>query len=79
LSGNAIISQLGGAPDDLRHDHPEIRRRRLLFRCGYRGTQEIDLLLGSFAETSLACLAAPGRTGSKTTLSWTMPSPDISN
>jgi antitoxin CptB len=32
----------------------EIRRRRLLFRSWNRGTQESDLILGSFAETSLA-------------------------
>ena len=50
------MSQLGSASDGLRHDHPEIRRRRLLFRCWHRGTQEIDLLLGSFAETSLGGL-----------------------
>jgi antitoxin CptB len=47
------MSQLGSASDDLRNDYPEIRRRRLLFRCWHRGTQEIDLLLGSFAERSL--------------------------
>ena len=29
------------------------RRRRLQFRCWHRGTQEIDLVLGSFADTSL--------------------------
>jgi antitoxin CptB len=50
------MSQLDSACDELRHDHPEIRRKRLLFRCWHRGTQEIDLLLGSFAETSLAGL-----------------------
>jgi antitoxin CptB len=31
----------------------EIRCRRLLFRSWNRGTQESDLILGSFAETSL--------------------------
>jgi antitoxin CptB len=45
------MSQLGSASDG-----SQIRRRRLLFRCWHRGTQEIDLLLGSFAETSLAAL-----------------------
>ena len=38
------------------HHHLDVRRRRLLFRCSYRGTQENDLLLGSFAEASLASL-----------------------
>jgi antitoxin CptB len=33
---------------------PDVRRRRLLFRCWHGGTQEIDLLLGPFAETVLA-------------------------
>ena len=59
------MSQLGSASDDLQKDHPEVRRRRLLFRCWHRGTQEIDLLLGPFAETSLAGLTAPSWTGSK--------------
>ena len=31
----------------------EIRRRRLVFRSWNRGTQESDLILGSFAEASL--------------------------
>ena len=37
-------------------DTPDHRRRRLLFRCWHRGTQEIDLILGSFAEASLTGL-----------------------
>jgi len=32
---------------------PDIRERRILFRSWHRGTQESDLILGSFAE---ACL-----------------------
>jgi antitoxin CptB len=32
----------------------EICHQRLLFRCWHRGTQEIDLILGPFAEKSLA-------------------------
>ena len=36
------------------HDHADVRCRRLLFRSWNRGTQESDLILGSFAETSLA-------------------------
>jgi antitoxin CptB len=35
------------------HEHPDIRSRRLLFRCWHRGTQESDLILGSFARGSL--------------------------
>jgi antitoxin CptB len=38
------------------HNHADVRWRRLLFRSWNRGTQESDLILGSFAETSLASL-----------------------
>jgi len=37
-----------------RHDHQDVRCRRLLFRCWHRGTQEGDLILGRFAEAHLA-------------------------
>ncbi|CEF49472.1 unnamed protein product [uncultured bacterium] len=40
----------------LPNGHLDLRRRRLLFRCWHRGTQENDLLLGAFAEASLARL-----------------------
>lgn len=30
------------------------RRKRLQFRCWHRGTKELDLLLGSFADRHLA-------------------------
>jgi antitoxin CptB len=36
----------------LHDDHREIRHRRLLFRCWHRGTQEIDLIFGTFAESA---------------------------
>lgn len=32
----------------------EIRRKRLRFRSWHRGTKELDLLLGSFADQELA-------------------------
>jgi len=38
-------------PDDL-----DLLRRKLMFRSWRRGTQESDLLLGSFAEESLGSL-----------------------
>jgi antitoxin CptB len=38
------------------HEHLDLRRRRLLFRCWHRGTQESDLVLGSFAEGRLETL-----------------------
>jgi antitoxin CptB len=34
-------------------ENPEIRRKRLLFRSRHRGTKEMDLLIGSFAERYL--------------------------
>jgi antitoxin CptB len=32
------------------------RRKRLLFRCWHRGTREMDLILGRFADTNIASL-----------------------
>ena len=34
----------------------DIRRRRLLFRAWHRGTREMDLLLGRFADARVASL-----------------------
>ena len=42
-----ILSQTGD------REHQDVRHRRLLFRCWRRGTQESDLVLGSFAERCL--------------------------
>ena len=39
-------------------DQVDIRRKRLLFRCWHRGTQESDLILGPFAQTYLAAFNA---------------------
>ncbi len=39
-------------------DSLEIRRKRLLFRSWHRGTREMDLLLGSFAERNLPGFSA---------------------
>jgi antitoxin CptB len=44
------------APQATDREHPDVRRRRLLFRCWHRGTQESDLILGSFAEGPLKTL-----------------------
>ena len=33
------------------------RRKRLLFRCWHRGTREMDLILGRFADAAIADLA----------------------
>jgi antitoxin CptB len=32
------------------------RRKRLLFRCWHRGTREMDLILGRFADTTIGSL-----------------------
>ena len=37
-------------------EHTNVRRKRLLFRCWHRGTQESDLILGPFAEDSIETL-----------------------
>ena len=39
---------------DVLSDRSDVRRRKLLFRSSHRGTQENDLILGRFAEASLA-------------------------
>jgi antitoxin CptB len=36
----------------------EKRRKRLRFQCWHRGTKELDLLLGGFADQSLSSLSA---------------------
>lgn len=33
------------------------RRKRLLFRCWHRGTREMDMLLGGFADANIASLS----------------------
>ena len=33
------------------------RRKRLLFRCWHRGTREMDLILGRFADSEIANLS----------------------
>ena len=40
-----------GSPDLL-----DVRRRRLRFRAWHRGTREMDLLMGRFADAALATL-----------------------
>ena len=50
------MSHVHRASDQLQDNHSDIRRKRLLFRSWNRGTQESDLILGSFAETFLTCL-----------------------
>ena len=42
--------------DEADREHRDVWHRRLLFRSWRRGTQESDLVLGSFAEHSLEAL-----------------------
>jgi antitoxin CptB len=39
-------------------DGLDIRRRKLLFRCWHRGMRELDLIMGRFADSAIAELAA---------------------
>ena len=47
------MTDLHTGSEDSRENGFNLRRQRLLFRCWHRGTQESDLILGPFAETSL--------------------------
>jgi antitoxin CptB len=38
-------------------DGLDARRKRLLFRCWHRGTREMDLILGRFADAEIASLS----------------------
>lgn len=48
------MASQNGAGEDL-----TIRRRRLRYRAWHRGTKEMDLVLGPFADAHLANLTAP--------------------
>jgi antitoxin CptB len=38
-------------------DGLDVRRKRLLFRCWHRGTREMDLILGRFADSEIGTLS----------------------
>lgn len=38
-------------------DGLDVRRKRLLFRCWHRGTREMDLMLGRFADAHIGDLS----------------------
>lgn len=50
------MTHLCTVSNDFQGDDFDLRCRRLLFRCWHRGTQESDVILGSFAETALTGL-----------------------
>jgi len=41
-------------PEQITEDKVTIQRKKLIFRSWHRGTREIDLLLGRFADTHLS-------------------------
>jgi antitoxin CptB len=51
------------------------RRKRLLFRCWHRGTREMDLLLGRFADAEIAILTDDDMTELERLLE--VPDPDL--
>lgn len=40
-------------PQEVSEDNISIKRKRLIFRSWHRGTREIDLLLGTFADAHI--------------------------
>jgi antitoxin CptB len=51
------------------------RRKRLLFRCWHRGTREMDLILGRFADTEISTLSDADLTELERLLE--VPDPDL--
>ena len=51
------------------------RRKRLLFRCWHRGTREMDLILGRFADAEIGNLSDDELTQLETLLE--VPDPDL--
>jgi antitoxin CptB len=49
-----IMDRTDSTADGMCCTDPDTRRRRILFRSWRRGTQEVDLLLGSFADDFLS-------------------------
>jgi antitoxin CptB len=59
------------------NEDPEVRRRRLRFRAWHRGTREMDLLLGRFADAEMAKLDEEGIASFEALLE--VPDPDLYN
>ncbi len=53
------------------------RRKRLLFRCWHRGTREMDLILGRFADAEIADLSDAELTALEELIE--LPDPDLYN
>jgi antitoxin CptB len=52
--GSVTTTNDDSVSDWMQPDRPDVRRKRILFRCWHWGTQEGDLILGRFAEAYLA-------------------------
>lgn len=61
LPGTSGLFALERAPDMTgtrrSSDGLDDRRKRLLFRCWHRGTREMDMILGGFADAAIADLS----------------------
>jgi antitoxin CptB len=53
----------------------DVRRKRLLFRCWHRGTREMDLILGRFADAEIGALTDDEMTELEQLLE--VPDPDL--
>ncbi len=51
------------------------RRKRLLFRCWHRGTREMDMILGGFADVHIAALSDAEMTDLEALME--LPDPDL--
>jgi antitoxin CptB len=51
------------------------RRKRILFRCWHRGTREMDLIFGRFADAEIATLGDDDLAGLEVLLE--LPDPDL--
>ncbi|CAN5282348.1 hypothetical protein BH10PSE11_BH10PSE11_04580 [soil metagenome] len=51
------------------------RRKRLLFRCWHRGTREMDMILGGFADVHIATLSDAEMTALESLME--LPDPDL--
>ncbi|MGE4221079.1 MAG: succinate dehydrogenase assembly factor 2 [Alphaproteobacteria bacterium] len=56
-------------------DAATVRRKRIRFRCWHRGTREMDLLLGGFADRHIALLSVSDLDALETLLD--CPDPEI--
>jgi len=54
LQDSGLDSEMTGSTRS--SDGLDDRRKRLLFRCWHRGTREMDLILGRFADAEIATL-----------------------